>query len=468
MKKSIGRRTFLKSGLAGGAALALAPHARVLGANDDLRVATVGLRSQGGYHVKCLRQLPGVRVVAVCDPDSDVLAREVKNAAKLEQKIDTYTDVRKLLEDKNIDAITTATPDHWHALVTIWACQAGKDVYCEKPLCHSLWEGRKMIEAAAKYDRIVAFGNQNHGKRTGPMRLEDPKLGKIRVAWASLNRGRKSIGKVAGPQTPPKSLDYNLWTGPAPLGPLMRKNLHYDWHWVWPTGTAETGNNGVYPLDALRLALGQNTLPRRVMSLGGRFLFGDDATTPNSLLTIFQYEPGPMVLFELRNLPSKEGPKTLPSRVKWERGTSGYPSVPGKSGETGGHKAHTGHLFNFLSTVRSRKKEELRADMLEGHLSTALVHMANTAYRMGTPQSIGAAKEAVQPRGEEAVAMLAGFQAHLEANGVDFAKTKMIVSPWLEMDAKKEQFVGDEELAGKANQLVRRKYREPFVIRDEV
>jgi len=300
------------------------------------------------------------------------------------------------------------------------------------------------------------------------MQLEDPKLGKIQVAWASLNRGRSSIGKVTGPQKPPTTLDYDLWCGPAPKGPLLRKNLHYDWHWVWPTGTAETGNNGVYPLDALRLALGQNTLPKRVMSLGGRFLFGDDGTTPNSLVTIFQYEPGPMVLFELRNLSSKEGPKTLPNRVKWEKGASGYPGVPGTSGDTGGFKAHTGHLFNFLKAVRSHKKEELRADMTEGHLSTALVHMANIAYRLGTPQSIGAAMEAVKPRGEEAVELLTGFQKHLEVNGVDFSKEKMIVSPWLEMDAEKEQFVGDADLAAKANALVRRQYREPFVIRDEV
>ena len=466
--KRVGRRAFLKGALAGGAALGLAPHSRVLGANDDVRVAVVGFRSQGRNHIRWLRELPGVRVVAVCDVDRAVLAREVKASQARNEKVAGYTDVRKLLEAKDIDAVTTATPDHWHALVTIWACQAGKDVYVEKPLCHNLWEGRQMVAAARKYKRIVQFGNQNHGRKTGPMRLEDGKLGKIRVAYASLNRMRKSIGKVSGAQPVPKTIDYNLWTGPAPLEPLRRRRRHYDRHWVWPTGTGEMGNNGVYPLDALRVSLGQQTLPKRVMSLGGRFLFGDDGETPNTQIALFQYEPGPLVLFEVRNLPSKKGPKTIGGKVKWERGTTGLPGVPGKPGDTGGHRGHQGHLFNFLSAVRSRKVSDLRADVLEGHLSTALVHMANISYRLGALHSAKEAREAVEDRGSEAQEMFSRCQEHLAANGVDFAKAKVVVGPWLEMDAEREQFVGASETVSRANQLLRRSYREPFVIREEV
>ena len=173
----ITRRQFLKESIvatsaASAAALSVAPHARALGANDDIRVAVVGFRGQGGLHLRLLRELSGVRVVAVCDVDQDVLDRELKRSRTAAKRIAGYTDVRKLLEDKNIDAITTATPDHWHALITIWACQAGKDVYVEKPISHNLWEGRKMVEAARKYDRIVQYGNHNHGHHTGQMQLE--------------------------------------------------------------------------------------------------------------------------------------------------------------------------------------------------------------------------------------------------------------------------------------------------------
>jgi len=467
--RRITRRTFAKkSALAVGAATALAPHARALGANDDLRVATVGFRGQGGLHIRLLRELPGVRVVAVCDADRSVLDRGLKRAEERKEKVDAYVDVRKLLEDKSIDAVTTATPDHWHALVTIWACQAGKDVYVEKPLCHNLWEGRKVVEAARKHQRIVQFGNQDHGHHTGQVQLEKDGLGKILVAYTSLNRMRKSIGKVSGPQPVPESVDYNLWCGPAPMQPLMRRRLHYDWHWVWPTGTGEIGNNGIYPLDALRLRLGQGVLPKRVMSLGGRFLFGDDGQTPNTQIALFQYEPGPMVIFELRNLPSDKGPKTAPTKIKCEGGESGLPGLSGPAGDQGGYPRHKGHLFNFLSAVRSRNRKDQRADVLEGHLSTALVHMANISYRLGTLHSDDEARDALEDRGREAVETFDGFREHLKVNGVDFSKTEVVLGPWLEMDSRKERFVGSSDLVARANQLLRGSYREPFVVPERV
>ena len=463
------RRSFIKKGsLAAGAVLALAPHARVLGANDDVRVAVVGFRSQGRNHINWLRGLPGVRVVALCDADRNVLDREVKAFSDRDERVDDYTDVRKLLEDKNIDAVVTATPDHWHALVTVWACQAGKDVYVEKPLCHNIREGRKMVEAARKYERIVQFGNQDHGQATGEMQLESGDLGKILTVHTSLNRMRESIGKVDGPQAAPESVDYDLWTGPAPLEPLARKNLHYDWHWVWPTGTGELGNNGVYPLDACRLALGQNALPRRVMSLGGRYLFNDDAETPNTQIVLLEYEPGPLVIHELRNLPSDKGPKTLGTKIRCERGDAGLPRPSGEPGDTGGFPRHQGHLFNFIKAVRSRNISDLRADVLEGHLSTAMVHMGNISYQVGTPRSIEEAREAIQDRGSDAVETFERFQAHLEANGVDFSEAQVVVGPWLEMDPKTERFVGRGNGVSRANKLVRGAYRKPFVVPDKV
>lgn len=325
-----------------------------------------------------------------------------------------------------------------------------------------------MVEAARAHNRIVQYGNHNHGHHTGDLRLETEKFGKIQVVWSSLNRMRKSIGKVAGPQPVPTSVNYDLWTGPASLEPLMRSRLHYDWHWVWSTGTGELGNNGIYPLNAVRLALGQKTLPRRVLSLGGRFTFNDDAQTPNSQLALFEYDPGPLVIFELRNLPSEKGPKTIGKRMKCQGGESSFPRPLGDPGDTGGFRAHKGHLYNFISAVRSRKVSDLRADILEGHLSTAMVHMANTSYRLGAQHSPDEVREAIKDRGSEAVETFGRFQEHLLANGVDFSKSKVVLGPWLEMDPKREQFVGSSHVATRANQLLRGHYRKPFVVPEQV
>ena len=464
------RRTFLKAGCAaaGAAPLTAASRARVPGANDDIRVAVIGFNGQGQVHLRSLRGLPGVRVVALCDADRAVLGRGVEESKASGENARGTTDVRKLLEERDVDAVTTATPDHWHALVTIWACQAGKDVYVEKPLCHDLWEGRKMVEAARRYGRMVQIGNAEHGHRMGPVLLEMPGLGRVRVACTSLERLRESIGKVTSPQPVPPSVDYDLWTGPAPLEPLRRKNLHYDWHWVWPTGTGELGNNGIYPLDALRLRLGQSTLPRRVMSLGGRFLFDDDGETPNAQLALFQYDPGPLVIFELRNFPPKAGPKLLKDTLRCERGEAAPPAPAGEYRGTGAYRDHQGHIFNFLSAVRSRKVEDLRADVLEGHLSTALVHMANISYRLGSEHTAGEAREAIQDRGGDAVEAFERLREHLGANGVDFARSRFRLGPWLEMDPRTERFVGQPDLARRANELVRGRYRPPFVVPEEV
>lgn len=464
----ITRRSFLKTSAAAGATLAFAPHARPQGANGDLRVAVVGFRTQGNLHLRNLRALPGVRVVALCDADRAVLDRGVKSFADVNQPVAAYTDIRRLLENKDVDAIVTATPDHWHALVTVWACQAGKDVYVEKPISHNLWEGRKMVEAARKYNRVVQYGNHNHGVKTGAMRLEMEGLGKIRAALTHLSRGRKSIGKTDGPQPIPASVDYDLWCGPAPKDPLRRKDLHYEWHWVWSTGTGELGNNGIYQLDELRVALGQNTLPKRVMSFGGRFLFDDDGETPNTQVCLFQYEPGPLVVLEVWNLPSDKGPKPGRPKILCEKGESKPPTPSGTPGDTGGFPAHKGHMFNFLSAVRSRKVTDLRADVLEGHLSTALVHLANASYRVGTGHPVAAARDAVKDRGPDAMEAFDRFRSHLEANGVDFAKAEVVVGPWLEVDTGREQFIGRSDTVAKANLILRGRQRAPFVIPDRV
>ncbi len=471
------RRTMLKGTLAAGMSLAM-PFARARGANDDIRVAVVGIHNQGKNHINWFRAIPGVRVVAICDADQAVLDREAQKFKERNETVATYVDYRKLLEDKDIDAVITATPNHWHALVTVWACQAGKDVYVEKPVSHDIWEGRQMVKAARKYNRIVQSGTQRRsdtGLQEALAYINEGHLGKITLVRGIIYVRRDSIGKVDGPQPIPETVDYNLWSGPAPMTPLMRKNLHYDWHWVWPTGNGDFGNNGIHFLDVCRWAIGQNELPRRVLSVGGRFGYIDDGETPNTQIVYFDYEPAPMI-FELRGLPKVKGDSAMDNYLGTRAGTvvhceGGY-FVGGWAYDNDGKKVKqfdrtggAGHHANFIKAVRSRKVSDLNADVREGHLSSALCHMGGVSHRLGA-----------QANREQIVAQLEGsrgmeetfarFQEHLLVNGVDLQQTPRILGPWLTMDPQTERFTG--ELADEANALCRRDYRTPFVLPEDV
>ncbi|UCD00319.1 MAG: Gfo/Idh/MocA family oxidoreductase, partial [Phycisphaerales bacterium] len=311
----LNRRDFMKSSMAVGAGLALAgPASRVLGANDDIRIAVVGVGGQGGGHMRYFgEQCKGARLVAICDADRDHVEKraadfEKKNSVKLK----TYTDVRELLEDKSIDAITSATPNHWHSLVTIWACQAGKDVYIEKPVSHEIWEGRKMVEAARKYNRIVQTGTQKRSSEAHPEAfkwMHDGNLGKIKWVRSLCYKARFEgtngiVNGTNGPNPLPESIDYNLWCGPADMEPLRRESLHYKWHWVWNTGNGDLGNQGIHEMDLGRWALGDPGLAPRVMSFGGRFRVNDAGETANTQVVFLDYKPAPLI-FEVRGLPRK-------------------------------------------------------------------------------------------------------------------------------------------------------------------
>jgi len=481
--KGITRRDFIKSSVAAGAALTL-PFSHVRGANNDIRLGVIGLGGQGGqgqgkYHIKLFREIPGVRVVAICDADKDVLDAEVKKFKERNETVDAYTNLRKLLDDKSIDAITTATPNHWHALVTVWACQAGKDVYVEKPAAYNIWEGRKMIEAARKYDRIVQVGTQrrsDEGLRQAFEYIKQGKLGKIQFIHSMCYRKRESIGKVSGPQPIPESIDYNLWTGPAPLVPLMRKNLHYDWHWIWATGNGDLGNNGIHQLDLCRWALGQDKLPRRTMSIGGRFGYDDDdGETANTQIVLLDYKPAP-IIYEVRNLPRKKGDTAMDEYRGVRSGAviqceDGY-FAGGWAYDNNGNKIKqfkvsggSGHHGNFIKAVRSHKVSDLNADILEGHLSTALCHLGNISHLLGAEASPEEIRERLQGD-KEAVETFESFQSHLSANEVDIKKTRAVLGPWVTMDSEKEKFVG--EFSTEANKLLKREYRKPFVVPEEV
>src|ERR1044071_3863242 len=329
MKNKLDRRSFLKATILSTTSVSLFPalaaekqtvsaessaSVSVVGANSDIRCAVVGFHGRGQSHIQDLRGLKGVRLVALCDVDSKVLERGVANCDSAGQKVQGYTDIRKLLENKDIDVVTIATPNHWHSLAAIWAVQAGKDVYVEKPVSHNVWEGRQLVEAARKHGRIVQAGTQSRSSRTGIYEaiqwLRGGHIGKVVRAYGLCYKRRASIGKVDGPQQVPANIDYDLWCGPAPKEPLMRKNLHYDWHWVWPTGNGDLGNQGIHQMDIARWVLGEDALSPRVLSVGGRVGYVDDGTTPNTLIVYHEYKNAPLI-FEVRGLPASTDAKEM-------------------------------------------------------------------------------------------------------------------------------------------------------------
>ena len=469
------RRSFLQSTAGLASAVLLSGKARALDANGDVRVAVVGFKGRGKTHLAELGKLKGVRIVALCDVDSDVLQAEVKKFADKGEKVEAYSDIRKVLENKDIDAISVATPNHWHALMGIWACQAGKDVYLEKPISHNIWEGRQLVEAARKYKRIVQTGSQsrsNPGMREAVEFIQSGALGKIKVVRGLCYKRRASIGKVDGEQKPPVTVDYDLWTGPAPLEPLHRKALHYDWHWVWQTGNGDLGNQGVHQVDIARWILKADALPTKVVSIGGRVGYVDDGTTPNSQITYFDYAPTPLI-FEVRGLPEKTGTEEMPNFKGAKIGVvteceNGYVVMPSyesaivydnKGAEIKRFAKGGNHFLNFINAVRSRNSAELNAECLDGHLSAGLCHMANISYRTGSLSKPEDTKAALKDNAALAESY-ARLEEHLGQNGVNLSESKLSLGALLEMDPKSERFTNNE----KANELLTREYRAGFVV----
>ena len=501
--KTINRRAFLKGAVATAATAGILPkltgcatspttptagspapfYARTLGANDEIRVAVVGFNGQGGSHISSIEGLrkkgDKVRIVALCDVDTKVLEKGVKMFADKGEKVETYQDIRKLLENKEIDAISTATPNHWHALITIWACQAGKDVYCEKPVSHNVSEGRRMVEAARKYNRIVQTGTQSRSSQS----LKDAvawvragNLGKIKVSRGLCYKPRGSIGKVTSPTPIPESIDYDLWCGPAEKLPLNRAKLHYDWHWVWNTGCGDLGNQGIHQMDIARWFLGEMELSPRIISVGGRLGYIDDGETPNTQIIFHDYEKAPLI-FEVRGLPMKKGAKDMD---KYKGGSvaviieceGGYVLVPSYTSATAYDKdgkevqkwsGTSSHHGNFFDAMRSRKHTDLNADILQGHLSSALCHTGNISYRLGKKQAQGVIKEQLKAE-RDGLVTFDRMAAHLAANEVDIDLDNVTLGSFLQMDPKTERFPGNAA----ANQLLTRKYRAPFIVPERV
>lgn len=405
------RRSFLKDSVtvaAGTAAVAsLAPSAKAANRlpGDPIRLAVIGLNGRGRSHVRGFSESKDSIVAAVCDVDLNVAGRVAQVAEKIRgNRPKIVQDLRRVMDDKEIDAVSIATPDHWHALAAIWACQAGKDVYLEKPISHNLREGRRIVEAARKYNRIVQTGTQGRSAEITREAIEFVRsggIGKVYMAKGICYKRRKSIGhKPDGPA--PDGVDYDLWLGPAPQRAFNPNRFHYNWHWYWDYGTTDMGNQGVHQMDQARWALGKNELPRKIHCAGGKFVYDDDQETPNTQLTTFEYDDGTLLVFEVRGLLTNEegtrfgniffGEKgyVVLDKLDWQVFREGkWQAYLGEEGTPGpGRKQNPGgepetHFQNFLDAVKNRDPKILHAEILEGHLSSALCHLGNISYRTG-------------------------------------------------------------------------------------
>ncbi len=480
----INRRNFLKwSAVAAGAGAAVrwpaSSWAQPKGANEAIRVAVIGFNWRGGELIQQLLTTKGVRIAALCDVDPAVLAREVEALRRQRIEVQATTDVRELLPRSDIDAFVIATGTRWHALLTVWACQAGKDVYVEKPVCRTIAEGRRMIEAAAKYHRVVQSGTQlrsDTGIAEAVRQINQGQFGKIEWIRAVIYRPRDGIGRRK-PWTP-DTLNYDLFCGPAPLVPLERDKLHYDWHWNWSTGNGDLGNLGVHVLDIARRFGGHDAPPRRVLSVGARLGVDDVGETPNTQLAVLDYPRFPVVV-ELRGMPAKAEavPETFRGIrsgvvVQCEGGSyAGYiggaffdaagrevRKVPGDGGAT--------HFENFFTAMRTRRTQDLTAPIETGFGSTSLCHYSNISQRLGRPAhwaEVQAAFEAGGPAREA----LEGLGKHLAAKGIDPDRQRLTLGPWVRLEPQQPGIAavegGDETLLARARALLEGPMRPPYV-----
>jgi len=426
------RRYFLMASAAAG----LSGRSLKAGASDTVRIACVGVRSQGREHLRRYGKMPDVEIAALCDVDESVLNTRLADVEAMGRKRPAaYSDLRKLLEDKSIDAISIATPNHNHTLQTIWACQAGKHVYVEKPCSHDMFEARQIVAAAKKYDRLVQHGTNSRSSgsaRDAVRQMREGLLGDVYMARGLCFKSRDTIGRK--PVEPvPAGVNYDLWLGPAPLREFTRNRFHYNWHWQWDYGNGDLGNQGIHQIDVCRWGLGVK-YPTKVSAIGGHFMFDDDQETPNTLTTTFEFDKGGkkvMMVFEVRHWFSNHeagiaaGDSNCVGAIFY--GSKGYLSIDaedfgkyrtflGKAQEAGPSGDDVGNNWaNFIGAVRSGQHSDLNAPIDEGAISTTLVHLANISYRVGRT---------------------------------------------LHFDADSYSCVGDAE----ANAMFRRKYREPYMV----
>lgn len=385
--------------------------AATLSANDTVNLAVIGLGGRGRDHVNVFGSLPGARIAAICDVNQEAQERAVAQVEKLQgHRPKVYGDMRKLYEDKDVQAVTVATPNHWHALAAIWACQAGKDVYLEKPACHNPWEGAQLVAAAARYGRMIQVGSQSRSlqfKIRAMELLRQGVIGKVYLAKGLCYKRRQSIGRTPDIPVPP-GINWDMFLGPAQMKPFSVNKFKYNWHWFWDTGNGDIGNQGVHEMDIAAWGLGKTTLPSTVISTGGKFCYDDDQETPNTQSAVFDYGDS-QIVFEVRGLLTG-GEDGVPLRGANAIGNIFYGSDGFMGVDLDGFRVYKGekrelvmeekfgeksqwdpspHMTNFLAAVRTRNASSLNAPPAIGVLAANLCHYANISYRTGRKLTLG-------------------------------------------------------------------------------
>ena len=453
--KSLTRRGFMKTSVTAAAGVSLWGTQKAwAGANDRVNVAVIGVHGMGQSHIQSYQALKNVQVVAICDVDENLFGPVIKRRFfdKGLPKPKTYHDIRRLLEDKDIDAVSIVTPNHWHALAAIWAILAGKHVSVEKPCCHDFYAGQKLVEAARKHNVIVQDGAEqrsNPCSQSAAKFIEEGGLGEVYLSKGMCYKWRNTIGKKADAPVP-TGVHYDLWLGPAPQRPFNPNRFHYNWHWNWDYGNGDIGNQGVHEVDIARWMLGVR-LPRRVCAMGGHFMFDDDQNTPNTLMAVFEFDnpngggdKKRIMQFEVRHwISNREDPmwlkpdpnarsgymissdNTIGNMVFGSKGYMaktvdewrtymGQKREPGPSGQGTGN-----HYQAYIDAIRTGDPRTFNKSIEEGFYTCALVHLANISYRLGRS---------------------------------------------LDFDPVAQRFIGDDE----ANAMLRPPYRPPFTIPENI
>ncbi|MCH7750642.1 MAG: Gfo/Idh/MocA family oxidoreductase [Planctomycetes bacterium] len=469
---SINRRHFLQTTSMGAAAFAISgtkSSGNILGANDRVRIAVAGLNGRGKSHISGWGEQENVEIVSLIDPDQDVLEQRLRQV----EGAQGFADVRKALEDKNLDAISIATPNHWHSLMTIWAAQAGKHVYAEKPMSHDCDEGRVVVEAQKRYGVVIQHGTQRRSdaKIAGLVEaIQAGKYGKLKISYGYCCKPRKSIG-FESTTTPPKNLDWDLWRGPAIIDEYHANYVHYDWHWFWQSGNGDMNNQGTHQLDVARWALDTDlTHPTRVMALGGRFEWNDQGETPNTMFAIAEYPNGQYVFFNVRNVNYKDYQRQVENEYYFEDGGKivggKYYAKGSNDGETisvkPGHVTPGGNWGSFIAAVRAGDPEMANGTAQEAHHACVLGHLMNNSYRLGQEVPFNAKAGEFSDNPDASEHFLRLHEVMGKGVGISEKSGKYTVGPWLNYDAKTERHVGEH--AQVANVLLKDNNRTGFKV----
>ncbi|MDA7885725.1 Gfo/Idh/MocA family oxidoreductase [Pirellulales bacterium] len=470
------RRKFLHTGLISGVTLASTTrNVWSANANNEVNLGFIGCGGRGNILMTAFSKVPGVTIGGLCDPDKDRLEKAKERFPKAQ----TWADLRDLLDDPSIDAVVIATCNHWHCLAAIWAMEAGKDVYVEKPLSHSQWEGEQTVAAAEKTNRICQLGTQ---QRSDPMQAhvkkflhEERGLGKILSVQVNRIGMRSSIGKRATPLPIAKEIDYDLWLGPAKDEPIFRDKLQYDWHWNWNTGSGEMGNWGIHILDDVRNVVFRDRvkIPKRIQSIGGRVVWNDAGSTPNAQMVAIDTGSVP-VQIQLMNIAATPGGKKSPPHMGPGSGYIVHCTEGHYEGRRGGgvafdpdgkeiqsFKGNSGnvtHQQNFIDAVRKRDRRILNADIVVGNDSTAWCNLANSAFRASGPWNPDSVKDGLPTIAEQSsvlAATLLPYDIRLQSEDVK-------VSPILELNSKTGRFIGAD--SERANRFFKRTYRSGYAV----